>query len=338
MLTLPECKKCMPPDKRAPDLLRRFTPTPLLADLSVMGRLIHVETNSPSVFEQITHHLRLYANSRSERPDFGWRIVSEGGSAADPEWPELTAFSHDGLSYAGIGHHGFLAVDSRQREAVAFLPEGLVSDRSGFARPFLAMLFSLTLRAIGLTGIAAACVARGKVGLLIFGSSKSGKTVASYLAGQFGLQFHADQPVFLEASADGLRAWGDFWPAVFYEDAEAVLPDVAAIAQQFRYQGRTYFYMHKPSQVTAARSVAPAACVFLERNGNGTPRRTPLQSEEFQKRLQGYSRIGDRVSSQLEQSAVWNLLCSLPAFHISYGSDPGVLAGLFQSLIDGRAS
>lgn len=294
----------MRPSAEAPDLLRRFTPTPFIADLNAMGRAIRLESNGVAVLEQTRRHFRGYDEPAAEHPDFAWRIISETGCATESGWPEMTAFSQDGLSYASIGNSGFLAVDTNQREAVAFLPEELVKDTPGFARPFLAMLFSLTSTAIGLTAVQAASVARGGAGLLVFGPPKSGKLMAGYLASHFGFDLHAHEMVFLEASSGGLRAWADFW---------------------------------NPGQPTAHPFVTPAACVFIERKGRGAHRLSPLQTGEFQKRLHEYSRLWEGASSQLLESTAWNLLRSLPAFQLSYSGDPSIPARLFQSLIDDHA-
>jgi hypothetical protein len=318
---------------RSPDLLRRFTPTPFRGSLNVMGRLIHVETNSLAVLKQIGSHLGEYSGSPPKRPNFAWRIVSEESSPNELGWPEMVAFSRDGLSYAGIGPRGFLAVDSLEREAVAFLPEELANDRFGFSHAFLAMLFSLTSEALGLTAIRAACVARGKTGLLIFGPSKSGKTVNCYRARHLGLEFHADEVVFLEVRMPSLRAWGEFWPALFYEDAQLILPELPTIARPFRYRARTYFSLEKPGPRGTPRSVTPAACIFLEKREGEVQSLTRLPADAFRQRLRECSRLWAGASVQLEDSMVGKLLCRLPAFHLAYGSDPSVPSRVFRALI-----
>ena len=327
----------MQPQSRAPDLLRRFTPTPFEADLNVMGRVMHLETNSLAVLEQARRLLGNSDRSRSECRNFIWRIVTEGGTD-DPTWPEMTAFSQDGLSFASIGQHGFLAVDARQREAVAFIAEKLAKDTLGFGRPFLATLFTLSSPSMGLSPIWAACVAEGEAGLLIFGPPRSGKTVSAYLAGRFGLHFRADRQVFLEATSAGLLAWGELWPACFYQDAQAVLPELIAVARPFDCGGQTYLYLEKPRQADAPLCVRPAVCVFLERQDRHGHRLTPLHEDEFRRRLNEYRQFSDGLSRQLDQSDAWNLLCRLPAFHLAHGSDPGVPARLFRDLIEGHES
>ncbi|HEV2420035.1 MAG TPA: hypothetical protein VGX94_19750 [Terriglobia bacterium] len=302
-----------------------------------MGRVVHLETNSLAVLEQATRLLGDSNGSRPERRNFIWRIVAEAGTDGT-EWPEMTAFSQDDLSFASIGQHGFLAVDAKQRKAVAFVAEELAKDALGFGRPFLAMLFTLSSPPMGLCPIWAACVAEGESGLLIFGPPRVGKTVSAYLAGGFGLHFHADRLVFLEAASTGLLAWGELWPACFYRDAHAVLPEFNAVARPFDCGGQTYLYLEKPRQANAPLCVRLGACVFLERQDMHGHRLTRLREDDFRRRLSEYRQFSDGRSPQIDRSDAWNLLCRLPAFHLAHGSDPRVPARLFRDLIEGHES
>lgn len=328
-------KDCTLTQSRAPDLLRRFTPTPFIAHLNVMGRVIRLETNSLAVLEQAGRLLGGSDGSRSERRDFIWRIVAENGTD-DHEWPEMTAFSQDGLSFASIGQHGFLAVDAKQREGVAFVAEELAKDT--FVHTFLAMLFTLSSPSMGLSPIWAACVAEGEAGLLLFSPPRTGRTVSAYLADSFDLHFHADQLVFLEAASEGLLAWGDPCLARFYQDAQSILPEFNAVARPFDCGGQTHLYLEKPRQANAPLCVRPAACVFLERQDKHGHRLTRLGEDDFRWRINEYRRFSDSQSLQFDRFDAWNLLCRLPAFHLAHGSDPRIPARLFRDLIEGHES
>lgn len=321
-------------DTKAPDLLRRFTPTPFAADLSVMGCLIRLETNSLTILNHAKLLFNGYNQPGPRHRGFLWRIVSESDPDEAAEWPEMTVLSQEGLSCAAIGRRGFLAVDAKERQAVAFLPEALARDKTGFSHPFLAMLFTQTAQAVRLTSIPAACVARDEAGLLIFGRPQSGKTVCSYLATRFGLQFIADQMVFLDGVARGLRAWGEFWPALFYEDSQAFLPELPAAARRLHYHAQTYFYTEKPRQADVRRWVTPVACVVLERQNVERCRLIPLEPSEFRGWLNEYDELREGEYPQRTQHAGWELLRSLPSFRLTYGSDPSLPARVFRDLIE----
>src|SRR6202008_1562197 len=113
-------------------------------------------------------------------PRLLWRIVSEQREELGSSWPSMTAFCDGPLRYINFGQVSFAAANLRTREAVGVLPESLCEDEIGFSTVFLASLLHLTAPALGLTAISAACVAKGRNGLLLFGPPNSGKTTASY--------------------------------------------------------------------------------------------------------------------------------------------------------------
>jgi hypothetical protein len=326
------------------DPLRRFTATPFAAELRVMGRTVRIETSSATVFRRTVTLFERYQGSphRTGRQPRGrhflWRIVGEANSGLTPPWPEMTAFSDDGLRYVNLGHRSFFAVDLGAREAVAFLSEELASDKLGFASVFAATLFDLTAGALGLIQVAAACVALDGKALLILGPPNSGKTTSTYLAGKLGLEFYADQVTFLELEHDSLLAWGQFWPAAFRPDAIQFLPELRSSAHSFTYGSLTFWcFEEHPHQPIQARSVVPVGCVFLERGSAQAPRLTRLDPAELASRLaNGMSFRDDERFGALHARAV-TALSKLPAFRLAYGSDPAEAAAFFPSLLTSAA-
>lgn len=316
------------------DPLRRFTPTPLVADLRVMGRTVRLETNSSVVLNQTRRLFACYGAPLSGHPEFLWRVVSESAAGLKPPWPDMTAFSAEGLRFVNFGQRSFLAFDLEGREAVGFLAEELAKDETGFTNPFLTGLFLMTAATLGLTSITAACVALGDKGLLIFGPPQSGKTTSSYLAGKLGLATHADHVTFLESEGGSLRAWGDFWPAVFREETQQFLPELQALARRFHYRDLTLLYLEKSrSQNGQARSVSPAFCVFLERQAANVPRLIPLPCGEFARRLKESVPFKDDERFEPQRAAICRALGNLPAYRLAYGSDPATAAIFFRSLL-----
>ena len=143
-----------------PDLLRRSTPTPLVADLCIMGRAVHLETNSTKLLECLRRELESYGGDRAVRPDFLWRLVSEPDATGfEASWPEGAGFSDAGLSLVNFGQRSFIAVDLEAREAVGFLEERFTEDEPRLVRLFLTTLITLTAPALGPAAGSAAHVA-----------------------------------------------------------------------------------------------------------------------------------------------------------------------------------
>ena len=331
----------MPSRTTTPDPLRRFTPTPMAANLPVMGRTIRLETNSAAVMDETRRLLARYVEAAPGEPEFRWRIVSEPDPAVSLPWPEVSAFSAVGLRYVSFGHRSFLAVDLEAREAVAFLAEGLAGDPAGFSTPFLERLFLLTAGALGLTAVGAACLAAGRGALLLFGPPHSGKTTSCYLATGLGLDFVSDQVTFLEETDGGLRAWGEFWPTAFRPDALRFFPELSALTRPFQYLDIPFLYLDKNSPASQtnrpARHLTPSCCVFLERNSRPTGfggRLTQLSLSEFGARLDGCLLFKDDPRFEAQQASVLAALGQLPAYRLSYGSDPREAAEFFPRLLE----
>jgi len=304
-----------------------------------MGRAIRLETNSQLILDQAVRFLERYRGTSCGTTEFLWRIVTEVRSGVVPPWPEISAFSEDGLRLISIGQHSFLGIDLESREAVGILAEDLAADKAGLCSPFFDDLFCMTASALRLVPLSAACVGMGEKGLLVFGPPNSGKTTSSYLAARLGLEFRADQEVFLEVEAGKLRAWGDFLPAAFRPEALQFLPELQALTHPFHYRDLTFFYLEKKSfQSLQATPVIPACCVFLERCRAQVPHLAPLSSVELSYRLAECQLFKDDQRFEAQRTAVLHALGELPAYCLAYGSDPGEAAAFFRSILMGHNS
>jgi hypothetical protein len=311
------------------DPLRRFRATCFRHDVSIMGRHIRIETDSPVILRRLEETFGGVEPAASGYPQFVWKIVAERREGIVPLWPSLTAFCHGSLHYISLGPYGFAAADLRSHEAAGVLPETFCQDDVGFPTVFLAGMLHLSAPALGLFPLSAACVARGQNGLLLFGPPNSGKTTASYWGKKLGLEFHADQATFLESDSGTIRAWGDFWPAAFRPETTTFLPEISDLARPFHYRDRTFLCVDKTMLSGANRgSVTPAACIFLERRAASPPRLIPVAQYEIPGQL-----ITD-AGSQEDRRTILSLLGRIPAYRLLYADDPSIAARFFRSVLD----
>lgn len=316
------------------DPLRRFRATPLSYEAHLMGRHIRVETDNPAVLKNAERFLNCIEGANNAPSQFLWKIVTEPGGEATATWPPLTAFSDNSIRYINIGQRCFLAVDHGARQAVGVIPEHLANDEAGFSSVYLAGMFYLTAPALGLVAISAACVAMEGRGLLLFGVPGSGKTTAGYLSTKFGLEFHADQAVFLDKKARTLRAWGEFWPAAFREDTVQFLPELAGKSRPLAYCDRTFLCVGKSaSHPAAAHSVTPVSCIYLEKQLGASPRLAPIRQEEAFGRVTGFLPFLENMGAGAERYSVINSLGRLPAYNLVYGSDPSEAVAFIRSML-----
>jgi hypothetical protein len=323
-------------ESRRKDLLRRFTPTPYSVDLLVMGRTVRLETNSLTVVENALEFFARHQGAPPGDPEFLWRLVSQEDPQMERAGVALSAFSDRGLRFANIGQRSFLAVDLEAREGIGFIAEPLVEREPRLhCRSVFDTLFCMSAAGLGLVPLSAACVGIGGKGLLLFGPPNSGKTTVSYLAATLGLEFHADQAVFLETEAGHLRVWGDLLPAIFRPESLQFLPELEAATRRFSYPGLTVCYLPKrPFQAPKAHSVAPVCSVFLDRHGASSPTLSPIACPDWSRRLAENMLFKDYGLLAQQSAMLFPAFEKLPAYHLAYGSDPATATFLVRKLLE----
>src|SRR5579859_2654784 len=250
------------------DQLRRFTSTPYTADVRLMRRTVRFETNSSAVLGLVLKCFERHQHGPAGAPQFLWRIVCEAEVTVQSTAVQFTAFADPGFRYANIGQRGFLAVDLERCEATGYFDNLFLEGEPSLRHcRSLDLLFSMTAPSLGLTALSGGCVGVGDRGAMIFGPPNSGKTTACYLAARLGMEFHADQVVFLDMRSGVLRAWGDPFPAVFRPKTTEFLPELQRTACYSTYEGLEFYYFDKSGlQPRLARPVVPVCGVFLNRN------------------------------------------------------------------------
>ena len=317
------------------DLLHRFTATPHIVDLRLMGRTLRLETNNESVLDLALKFFERHQHGNSTAAEFRWRIVTEFDPKVQSKYVPLSAFSEGGVRYVNIGQRSFLAVDLERREGVAFLAETFVEGEARLKhRPPLDILFCMTAASLGLTALSGGCVGSGDRGVMVFGPPNSGKTTASYLASKLGLEFHADQVIFLDARGDVLRAWGDPFPAVFRPETLDFLPELRQSARQSTYGDLSFYYYDKSAmQSQWANPVTPVCSIFLDRTGTGNAELQEMSREDAASRLQDCMLFeeGPRFYGRT-LTALTNLVQN-PVYHLRYQSDPEIAATCIEKML-----
>jgi hypothetical protein len=283
---------------KAPDLLRRFTPTPLSTDLCLLGRAVRLETNSAGILEQARRAFAGYGQPLAGKMDFLWRFVSESSDQSRAVPSTVTVIKDADLLFVNLDRHGFIAADGKEREAVGFL-----EDNWGSA--FLpALLWVVTASALGLTMVSAACLAHSGQGLLVLGPPEAAEPFLHQVVGRLGLRIHARRTVFVEAGSSGQQVWGEFRP----EGGDLEQPVAAHLPEGLHH-----------AALCAAKLVG---CVWIDR-------RSPAGGL-------GYLAEVQRVGSQFELSPMFPETafsafktvplpeppCHLPEYYLGSGADP----------------
>lgn len=320
---------------RRRDPLRRMQATPLNTDLRAMGRKIHLETNSSALLIRTVEVFARYAPGGGRQPDFRWKLVCEPDRESYPVWPEVLAFSDEGIRYVSFGQHSFVAIDLNAGQAVGYIAEGLLNNREGFISPFLNTLFILTAGALQLTSFPAACVTSGEKAIVVLGDSGNGKTTSSYLATRLGLEFYSDGAAFLDLDRGRLRLWGGFSPASFAASASTYLSELETEARPFHYRDMTFLYLENGTSIRSnGHPVIPIAYVYLERGAATTPRLTALHSVKSLQRLESLLSFRDDPRFALLHVTALRALAQVPSYHLAYGQDPAVASTFLRHLLN----
>ena len=317
------------------DLLRRFSSTPLAANLQLMGRTVRIETNDEAVLDLARKFFQRYQNGNPGVPEFTWRLVSEPDPKAQSTAVHVSAFSDPGLQYVNIGQNSFLAVDLETREAIGFLSDSFFQDEPRLRhRPPLDILFCMSAASLGLVALSGGCAGLTDRGVLVFGPPNSGKTTACYLAAKLGMEFHADQVVFLDMSGGSPRAWGDPFPAVFRLQTLEFLPNLRESAHLSTYAGLSFYYYEKAAlQSRWAKPVIPVCSVFLDRSIACDPQLTEVSRKDAARRLRDYLLFEEdsRFDTQVDEAI--SALAAKPAYNFRYDTNPQIAASFIRTML-----
>lgn len=316
-----------------PDPMHRFSKTPHAVRLSLMGRTVSLETNDTAVIELARAFFERHRITAAGHDEFLWRIVTEPDPRVQSTDVPLSAFSSSGIRYVSFGHRGFLAVDLARREAIGFAPSIFFQAEQSRNSRLFDILFCLTAPSLGLTAMSGGCVALENRGVMVFGPPNSGKTTACYLAARSGLEFHADQGVFLDTRGGDLTGWGDLFPAVFRPESLRYLPELSEITRRSSHVGLEFHYLDKgPMQRLPAHSVAPECCVFLDRSARAS-RPEKMTREQTLSRLENYVLFPEDCMFCEQVTKSLQLLAEKPAYSLQYGSDPEAASAFIVKLL-----
>lgn len=317
------------------DLLRRFTSTPHATELRLMQRTVRLETNSKELLALTLRFFERHQYGSVGQPEFLWRVVCEPDPRLQSTTVQFAAFSDAGLRYVNIEQRGFLAVDVEKCEAMGFLGNQFLEDEPGLRhnRP-LDILFCMTAPSLGLTALSGGCVGVKDRGVLIFGPPNSGKTTACYLAAKLGMEFHADQGVFLDMRRNVLHVWGDLFPAVFRPETLDFLPELRQAARRSTNAGLSFYYFDKsPLQARLAQPVIPVCSLFLDRGATREPQLREISQEDAVSRLRDCMLFNEDARFDAQITAALSALAGKPVYNLQYGSDPKIAATFIEKML-----
>ena len=136
------------------DLIKRFTPTPLTATLSMDGITLRVATNDQFVLDRLQLSCDAIGDDCFDARLSEWRIVVDEEDDAPDHDSTLQGFAHDGLSFIRLARGSFIGGDRLANLGISFIERSLIQDdqrfRQTFLPAFLLMLHEMERVSVGL--------------------------------------------------------------------------------------------------------------------------------------------------------------------------------------------
>ena len=131
-------------DARVPDLLRRFTPTPLQCDLRIRNEAIALETNSAALLKTV-RELAIANNETPASPGIRWRIVADSQLASESKFGDFD-YAKAALPCVTFSGPSFLAFDEQHLMGIGFIAASALRRKDFVHSSLLPAISSLLQR------------------------------------------------------------------------------------------------------------------------------------------------------------------------------------------------
>jgi hypothetical protein len=300
----------------------------------LLGGRFNFETDDPALAHIVrTAYSRLPSHKFAHpAPRFLVRLALAATQRArsvkrtQSEPPRLRSFAAGGMLCGAMETANFVALTPLQRSALVVVsPEMLRFPYHVRYEMLEFAVYVLASRAQGLVPLHAACVGRGDRGILLLGSSGSGKSTVSLHCLLAGLDFLAEDSVLVDPNglATGIANFLHVRPDSlrFLEDAaRAALIRGTPVIKRRSGVEKFEIDLRRPPYRLAAAPLRIAAVVFLSpRRAGARALLAPMRKTELIQKLVAGQRY---AAKQPGWSVFTQRVCRLPAFELSRGRHP----------------
>ena len=298
----------------------------------LMGGQFHFETDDPPLAHIVrTAYSRLPSHKFAHpAPRFLVRLAltathrARSVTRTESEPPRVRSFAAGGILCGAMETANFVALTPQQHSALVVVSREMLGSPYHVRYEMLEFaVYVLASRAQRLVPLHGACVGRGDRGILLLGSSGSGKSTVSLHCLLAGLDFLAEDSVlvdpnglatgvanFLHVRPDSLR---------FLEDAGRAIRDSPVIRRRSGVE-KFEIDLRRPQYRLAAAPLRIGAVVFLSpRRAGARALLAPMRKAQLTQRLAASQRY---AANQPGWSAFIQRMYRLPAFELSRGQHP----------------
>jgi hypothetical protein len=300
----------------------------------LMGGQFHFQTDDPPLAHIVrTAYSRLPSHKFAHpAPRFLVRLAlaathrARSVTRTESEPPRVRSFAAGGILCGAMETANFVALTPQQHSALVVVSREMLGSPYHVRYEMLEFaVYVLASRAQGLVPLHAACVGRGGQGILLLGSSGTGKSTVSLHCLLEGLDFLAEDSVlvdpdgratgvanFLHVRPDSLR---------FLEDAgTAALIRGSPVIRRRSGVEKFEIDLRRPQYRLAAAPLRIGAVVFLSpRRAGARALLAPMRKAQLTQKLAASQRY---AAKQPGWSAFIQRVYRLPAFELSRGQHP----------------
>lgn len=280
---------------------------PLRGVYHPLGFSLEIDTNSSEVLaaaEESWGHFRKVFS----QPPVRLRIGVLAGKAAEcPQPPVCREYGNLLVQVADAGN--FSVCDLGEGFAFAWLTQATVAHRPYLRWHFIEGMTRNLLNSLYVTSIHAACVERGKRGILLCGDSGAGKSSLAYACARSGWTLLSDDGCCLVRGQEGRRVVGNPYQIRLRESATGFFPE---LKQQRRtpHNGELAIEVVTASmpEIRITHESNIHCVVFLNRGVPGPPRLLPFPQATAQKWFEQVICYGSEEIRNAHKASLRNLL------------------------------
>jgi hypothetical protein len=312
------------------DFFHTHVGTDLCEYYSAAGAVCSLSTNCEQLIEAARGSF-LPVETPAEPVDFRMRFWVDDADSAQPPWPKPYV--------RGLGHHVFLGFDAEssmladvgERRVIGRFSAAMARDTTHWRTVIFPMMLSVMAGSVGLVELHASCVARDQEGLVLLGSSCSGKsTLAMALTGA-GFRLLSDDRTFCSVKQGKLSAHGLPRPLKLRRDVAAWFEELRDQEPGDVQNGERVFFLepnfHPERQGLPA--CHPRALLFLERQQSPRFSLIPLGVNEVRSRIE-QDLLAEAPEAVEKQERTLENLLAVPSWQLLYGGSPQAIADQLQ--------
>ncbi len=258
-----------------------------MAEFYPLGYPVRVDTGVPAVLDAAACSWARW-QPRFHQPPLQVSVeVCPGAAATAP--PRFQADPCVIELFADASNRGTFCCG--HRTAQLRITQGTLEQPEWFRYHFLEALTLTALDTVAFTPLHAACVARGGRGVLLCGSSGSGKSSLAYACARQGWTFISDDAVHVLHGGDGLVV-GNPHRLYLRASAASLFPEIERLPSRLLPNGKRAVEI----SMNGAASAEAGACVFLSRKPDALAELRPSPAHLARAYFAAYISWGDPQS------------------------------------------